>query len=134
MFRTMLKSKIHRATVTDANVDYVGSITIDEDLMKAADLLEHERVQVVDVDNGVRLETYAIPGPAGSGTVCLNGAAARLVERGDRVIVMSYAQVSDAEARAMRPTVVFVDHDNKILHIGTSPTDLGADAAAFDNR
>ncbi len=125
MLRTMLKSKIHRATVTDANVDYVGSITIDEDLMKAADLLEYERVQVVDVDNGARLETYAIPGPPGSGVICLNGAAARLVEPGDRVIVMSYAQMSDAEARGMKPTVVFVDERNRITHIGTSVTELG---------
>ncbi|MHB8513078.1 MAG: aspartate 1-decarboxylase [Actinomycetota bacterium] len=126
MFRSMLKSKIHRATVTDANVDYVGSITIDEDLLQAADLLEYERVQVVDVDNGARLETYAIPGPRGSGAICLNGAAARLVQPGDRVIIMSYAQVSEAEARSMKPTVVFVDERNRITHIGTSVTELGA--------
>ena len=125
MFRTMLKSKIHRATVTGANVDYVGSITIDEDLLRAADLFEYERVQVVDVDNGARLETYAIPGPAGSGVVCLNGAAARLVQPGDKVIVMSYAQVTEVEARAMKPTVVFVDEQNRITHLGTSVTELG---------
>lgn len=125
MFRTMLKSKIHRATVTDANVEYVGSITIDIDLMHAADLLEYERVQVVDVDNGARLETYAIPGPAGGGDICLNGAAARLVQPGDKVIIMSYAQVTEAEARSMKPTVVFVDEINRITHLGTSVTELG---------
>ncbi|HVL32448.1 MAG TPA: aspartate 1-decarboxylase, partial [Actinomycetota bacterium] len=92
MFRTMMKSKIHRATVTEANVDYVGSVTIDADLMKAADILPHEKVQIADVTNGARLETYAIQGPAGSGVVCLNGAAARLVAPGDLVIVISYAQ------------------------------------------
>src|SRR5688572_31240687 len=88
MFRIMMKSKIHRATVTEANVDYVGSITIDSDLMKAADLLPHEKVQVADIDNGARLETYVIEGPAGSGVVCLNGAAARLVNEGDKVIII----------------------------------------------
>src|SRR5438093_11303765 len=102
MFRTMLKSKIHRATVTDANVDYVGSITLDADLMKASDILPYEKVHVVDVDNGARLETYAIEGPPGSGAVEMNGAAARLVHTGDRIIVMSYAQLSDEEARRIR--------------------------------
>lgn len=125
MFRTMLKSKIHRATVTDANVDYVGSITVDEDLLKAADILEYEKVQVVDVDNGARLETYAIPGPASKGDICLNGAAARLVAPGDKVIIMSYAQVTEQEARGMKPTVVFVDELNTITHMGTSVTELG---------
>ncbi|HVL90570.1 MAG TPA: aspartate 1-decarboxylase [Actinomycetota bacterium] len=132
MFRTMLKSKIHRATVTEANVNYVGSITVDEDLMKAADMLEYERVQVVDVDNGARLETYVIPGPAGSGVICLNGAAARLVTPGDKVIIMSYAMLADAEARNMKPTVVFVDEANRITHMGTSVTELGIDVSAFD--
>src|SRR5688572_4858436 len=98
MDRTMLKSKIHRATVTDANIDYVGSITLDTDLMKAADILPYEKVHVVDVDNGARLETYAIEGPAGSGVVEMNGAAARLIHAGEKIIVMSYAQLSDAEA------------------------------------
>jgi aspartate 1-decarboxylase len=113
MRRTMMKSKIHRATVTEANLDYVGSITIDRDLMDAADLLVNEKVQVVDNDNGARLETYVIEGPRGSGVVCLNGAAARLVHPGDTVIIISYADLDDAEARAWVPTVVFVDADNR---------------------
>lgn len=132
MFRTMLKSKIHRATVTEADVNYVGSITVDEDLMKAADMIEYERVQVVDVDNGARLETYVIPGPAGSGVICLNGAAARLVMPGDKVIIMSYAMLEDSQARDMHPTVVFVDAGNRITHMGTSVTELGLDVSAFD--
>ena len=102
MQRTMLKSKIHRATVTDANLDYIGSITIDTDLMKAADILPYEKVHVVDVDNGARLETYAIEGVAGSGAIEINGAAARLVAKGDRVIIMSYAQVDERN----RPTSI----------------------------
>ena len=113
MQRTMLKSKIHRATVTDANVDYIGSITIDTDLMKAADILPYEKVHVVDVDNGARLETYAIEGVEGSGAIEINGAAARLVAKGDRVIIMSYAQVDETEARKLRPTVVLVDERNR---------------------
>lgn len=112
MQRTMLKSKIHRATVTEANVDYVGSITIDSDLMMAADILPYEKVHVVDIDNGARLETYAIEGAAGSGAIEMNGAAARLVHKGDRIIIMSYAQIDDAEARKLRPTVVLVDEQN----------------------
>ncbi|HBS47357.1 MAG TPA: aspartate 1-decarboxylase, partial [Paenibacillus sp.] len=91
MFRHMMKSKIHRATVTEANLNYVGSITIDENLMEAADILENEKVQIVDNNNGSRLETYVIPGPRGSGVICLNGAAARLVQPGDTVIIISYA-------------------------------------------
>src|SRR5438093_10052428 len=122
MFRTMLKSKIHRATVVQADVDYVGSITIDSDLMKAADLYPYEKVHVVDVDNGARLETYAIEGEAGSGVVCINGAAARLVSKGDRVIIMSYAHVSEEEARALRPTVVLVDERNRPTSIGAGMT------------
>ncbi|MEX2503796.1 MAG: aspartate 1-decarboxylase [Egicoccus sp.] len=113
MRRIMMKSKIHRATVTEANLDYVGSITIDRDLMDAADLLPNEKVQVVDNDNGARLETYVIEGPRGSGTMCLNGAAARLVHPGDTIIVISYAELEDAEARRWEPTVVFVDADNR---------------------
>ena len=113
MQRTMLKSKIHRATVTDANVDYVGSITIDSDLMKAADILPYEKVHVVDIDNGARLETYAIEGPSGSGAIEMNGAAARLVAKGDLIIIMSYAQVDEAESRKLRPTVVLVDERNR---------------------
>jgi aspartate 1-decarboxylase len=120
MLRTMMKSKIHRATVTEADINYVGSITIDSDLMKAADLLEYEMVHVVDVDNGARLETYVIAGAPGSGTICLNGAAARLVQVGDKVIVISYAQVTEEEARSMQPTIVFVGEGNRIAGIGAS--------------
>ncbi|WP_150273592.1 aspartate 1-decarboxylase [Paenibacillus tepidiphilus] len=113
MFRHMMKSKIHRATVTEANLNYVGSITIDEDLMEAADLLENEKVQIVDNNNGSRLETYVIPGPRGSGVICLNGAAARLVQPGDTVIIISYAMLSSEELAGHKPTVVFVDEGNK---------------------
>ncbi|MDQ0192950.1 aspartate 1-decarboxylase [Paenibacillus wynnii] len=115
MFRHMMKSKIHRATVTEANLNYVGSITIDEDLMEAADLLENEKVQIVDNNNGSRLETYVIPGPRGSGVICLNGAAARLVHPGDTVIIISYAMLSQEELSTHKPTVVFVDDNNKLL-------------------
>ncbi|WP_379162444.1 aspartate 1-decarboxylase [Paenibacillus sp. sgz5001063] len=113
MFRHMMKSKIHRATVTEANLNYVGSITIDENLMEAADLLENEKVQIVDNNNGSRLETYVIPGPRGSGVICLNGAAARLVQPGDTVIIISYGMLSAEELATHKPTVVFVDADNK---------------------
>lgn len=112
MYRTMMKSKIHRATVTEANLNYIGSITIDEDLMETADLLENEKVQIVNNNNGARLETYVIPGPRGSGVICLNGAAARLVQPGDNVIIISYAQMSAEELRSHKPTVVFVDENN----------------------
>jgi aspartate 1-decarboxylase len=113
MQRTMLKSKIHRATVTEANVDYIGSITIDSDLMKAADILPYEKVHVVDVDNGARLETYAIEGEPGCGQIEMNGAAALLIHKGHKVIIMSYAQIDDVEARRLRPTVVLVDERNR---------------------
>lgn len=113
MFRHMMKSKIHRATVTEANLNYVGSITIDENLMEAADLLENEKVQIVDNNNGSRLETYVIPGPRGGGVICLNGAAARLVQPGDIVIIISYAMLSSEELAEHKPTVVFVDADNQ---------------------
>ncbi|WP_339319892.1 aspartate 1-decarboxylase [Paenibacillus sp. FSL R10-2734] len=113
MFRHMMKSKIHRATVTEANLNYVGSITIDENLMEAADILENEKVQIVDNNNGSRLETYVIPGPRGSGVICLNGAAARLVHPGDTVIIISYAMLSSEELKSHKPTVVFVDENNK---------------------
>jgi aspartate 1-decarboxylase len=113
MFRTLMKSKLHRATVTDADLHYMGSITLDRDLMDAADLLDHERVQVVDIDNGARLETYVIAGQRGGGEVCLNGAAARLVQPGDKVIVISYASLSEAEAREHNPTVVYCDEFNR---------------------
>lgn len=112
MQRTMMKSKIHRAVVTDANLNYVGSITIDSDLMAAADLLEYEHVHVVDIDNGARFETYVIEGPAGSGTICLNGAAARLVQPGDKVIVISYGVFDEAELEDHSPKVVLVDNRN----------------------
>jgi aspartate 1-decarboxylase len=118
MRRIMMKSKIHRATVTQANLDYVGSITIDRDLMEAADLLPNERVQIVDNDNGNRLETYVIEGEPGSGVIGLNGAAARLVYPGDTIIIISYAEMEDAEARSYEPTVVFVDADNRIERFG----------------
>jgi aspartate 1-decarboxylase len=115
-----MKSKIHRARVTAADLHYVGSITIDEDLMAAADLLPNEKVQVVDINNGARLETYVIPGAPGSGDLCLNGAAARLVQPGDLVIVVSYADLDDAEARVFEPTVVMVDEHNRITELTTT--------------
>ena len=121
MFRTLMKSKLHRGTVTAANLHYVGSITIDEDLMDAADLLPNEKVQVVDVDNGARLETYVIPGERGSGDLCLNGAAARLVQPGDKVIVISYAMYTEAEARTHLPTVVLLDEANHPETIPAEP-------------
>jgi aspartate 1-decarboxylase len=114
MLRTLCKSKIHRATVTGADLNYVGSITIDPVLMEAADLLEYEQVQVVNVNNGARFETYVIPGVPGAGEICLNGAAARLVHPGDRVIVISYAQYDAAEMEQYRPAFVFVDEHNRI--------------------
>jgi aspartate 1-decarboxylase len=124
MFRTMLKSKLHRATVTQADLHYVGSVTIDEDLMDAADLLPGEQVAIVDVTNGARLETYVIAGRRGSGVIGINGAAARLVHEGDLVIVISYCTVTDAEARTLRPRVVFVDADNHITGTGSDPADV----------
>lgn len=111
---TLLKSKIHRATVTEADLNYMGSITIDQALMEAAGILPNERVQVVDTDNGKRLETYVIPGERASGVICLNGAAARCVQPGDKVIIMAYALMDEAEAKTHRPVVVFVDEENKI--------------------
>ena len=117
MTYTMLKGKIHRATVKQAEVDYIGSITIDSELMEAAGILEYEKVQVADVNNGKRLETYVIAGEPGSGMICLNGAAAHYVEVGDKVIIMCYAQVDEREAAQMKPRVVFVDDDNKASRI-----------------
>ena len=122
MLRTMLKSKIHRATVTQADLHYVGSIAIDRTLMEAADLLEGEQVSIADITNGARLETYVIPAPAGSGIIGINGAAAHLVREGDLVIIMGYAMVEDEEARALKPSVVHVDAANRIVA-------RGADAA-----
>ncbi len=123
MLRTMFKSKIHRATVTQADLHYVGSITIDADLLDAADLLSGEQVHVVDIDNGARLETYVIAGPRGSGVIGMNGAAARLVQPGDLVIIMSYAAMTDAEARAFEPKVVHVDRGNRIIAVGSDPAE-----------
>ena len=114
MLRTMMKSKIHRATVTEANLNYVGSITIDRDLMDAADILENEKVQIVNNNNGARFETYVIEGERGSGVICVNGAAARLVQPGDIVIIISYAMFEDEEAKHHKPKVVMVDNKNKI--------------------
>jgi aspartate 1-decarboxylase len=121
MYRTMFKSKIHRATVTQADLHYVGSITIDADLMDAADLLPGEQVAVVDVTNGARLETYVIEGQRGSGVIGINGAAAHLVHTGDLVIIISYATMPDAEAKAFLPTVVHVDSANRVDHLGDDP-------------
>lgn len=113
----MLKSKIHRATVTQAELNYVGSITIDEELMEAAGIREYEKVQIADVDNGARFETYVIAGDRGKGTICLNGAAARMVSTGDKVIIMCYARMTPEEARENPPKVVFVDEKNRITSV-----------------
>ena len=117
MLTQVLKGKIHRATVTQAELDYVGSITIDEALMEASGIREYERVQVVDVNNGQRLETYVITGERNSGIICLNGAAARLVQLGDKVIIMAYAWLDEKEMETYAPKVVFVDHKNKMVEI-----------------
>ena len=117
MWLTMFKAKIHGATVTEANLNYIGSITIDAELLEAAGILPHEKVQVVNNNNGARLETYVIKGERGSGTICLNGAAARLVQPGDKVIIISYCHLTPEEAAVHQPTVVFVDHHNRILEI-----------------
>ncbi|MFE9309086.1 aspartate 1-decarboxylase [Streptomyces sp. NPDC006706] len=123
MLRTMFKSKIHRATVTQADLHYVGSVTIDADLLDAADLLPGELVHIVDVTNGARLETYVIEGERGSGVVGINGAAAHLVHPGDLVIIISYAQVTDAEARVLQPRVVHVDADNRMVALGADASE-----------
>lgn len=113
--RTMLKSKIHQALVTETNIDYEGSVTIDTALMEEADLLPYEQVQVLDLNNGARFETYAIPGERGSGVICINGAAARLVSKGDKVIILSYSNVPEQEARNLSPKLVYVDSNNAII-------------------
>ena len=112
---TLLKAKIHRATVTQADLDYVGSITIDSDLLAESDIMEYEMVAIADIDNGSRFETYAIAGEAGSGIICLNGAAAKCVNVGDKVIIMAYARMTPEEAKTHKPTVLFVDDENKIV-------------------
>ena len=123
MLRTMMTSKIHRATVTQADLHYVGSVTVDEDLLEAADLLPGELVHIVDVTNGARLETYTIAGERGSGVLGINGAAAHLVHPGDVVILIAYGQMETAEAKAFRPSVVFVDQDNRITGTGSDPAE-----------
>ena len=127
MQRTMFKSKIHRATVTQADLHYVGSVTIDQDLLDASDILPGELVSIVDVTNGARLETYTIAGERGSGVVGINGAAAHLVHPGDLVIIISYAQMEDAQARAYAPAVVHVDEHNRMIHLGYDPAVAVAD-------
>ena len=119
MRRRMMKSKIHRATVTDANLNYVGSITIDPLLMAEADILEHEQVAVVDIDNGARFETYTILGEPGSGEICLNGAAARLVHPGDKIIIITYADYEQAELEGYAPVVLHVDDRNRAITVGS---------------
>jgi len=121
--RIMMKSKIHRATVTQADLHYVGSVTIDADLLDAAELLEGEQVAIVDNTNGARIETYVIPGPRGTGVIGINGAAAHLIHPGDMVIIMSYALMDEAEARAMKPRVVHVDEQNRVVKIGNDPAE-----------
>ena len=127
MLRTVCKSKLHRATVTEANVNYTGSITLDAQLMKAADLVPYEQVHVVDVDNGARIVTYCIEGPAGSGTVCVNGAAARLILAGHKVIIISYAQVTSEELDTLAPKVVLLDANNRIEEVTNAEYRLSED-------
>ncbi len=124
MLRTMLKSKIHRATVTQADLHYVGSVTVDEELMDAADLLPGEQVTIVDVTNGARLETYVIPGERGSGVIGINGAAAHLVHPGDLVILMGYGQMDDALARTYQPRIVHVNAANRVIELGSDPAEV----------
>src|SRR5258707_11528882 len=114
MRRFMMKSKLHRATVTETNVDYEGSLTIDADLLEAADILPHEQIHVWDVTNGARLVTYALPGERGSGAMCVNGAGAHLIKTGDTIIIATYAELEDAEARLHQPLVAFLDGENRI--------------------
>ncbi|RZT22591.1 aspartate 1-decarboxylase [Fictibacillus sp. BK138] len=122
MFRTLMKAKIHRATVTESNLNYVGSITIDEDILDAVDMIPNEKVQIVNNNNGARFETYIIPGKRGSGVMCLNGAAARLVQEGDTIIVISYAMYDEAEAKIHHPKVAIMDKNNMIQEmLGVEP-------------
>ncbi len=130
MMRIMMKSKIHRATVTQADLHYVGSVTLDSALMEAADLLEGEQVAIVDITNGARLETYVIPGPRGSGVLGINGAAAHLVHPGDLVIIVCYEGIDDAQLPAHRPHIVHVDRDNRILDLARGDAELTQSIAA----
>jgi aspartate 1-decarboxylase len=123
MMRVMMKSKIHRATITQADLHYVGSVTLDRALMEAADLLEGEQVAIVDVTNGARIETYVIAGERGSRVIGINGAAAHLIHAGDLVIIISYALLTDAEARELRPHIVHVDEKNQIVKLGNDPAE-----------
>ena len=127
MLLTLCKSKIHRATVTEANLHYIGSITIDEELVEKAGLAPYERVQVLNLNNASRLETYVIVGERGSGVICLNGPAAHYVKSGDLVIIIAYAQMTPEEAQSWRPTVVFVDRENRITGISREETPLTAE-------
>ena len=124
MRRTMFKSKIHRGRVTGSDLNYVGSITVDADLLDAADILEHELVHVLDIDNGARFETYTIAGERGSGDMCINGAAARLVHTGDKIIVVSYAEYDAEELKTYEPRVVHVDEDNRIVTVDDAVAEL----------
>ncbi|MBJ8340215.1 MULTISPECIES: aspartate 1-decarboxylase [Antrihabitans] len=134
MFRTMMKSKIHRATVTHADLHYVGSVTVDRDLMEAADLLEGEQVCIVDITNGARLETYVITGEAGSGVIGINGAAAHLVAPGDLVILIAYGTMNEQEVRDYKPRVVFVDEANKPVELGSDPAHAPAGSGLITPR
>ncbi|MED5802620.1 aspartate 1-decarboxylase [Gordonia sp. Z-3] len=134
MFRTMMKSKIHRARVTQADLHYVGSVTIDQDLLDAADLLEGEQVTIVDIDNGARLETYVIAGERGSGVIGINGAAAHLVHPDDLVIIIAYGIVNEQELREYSPSVVFVDDRNRVLEAGDDPARVPAGSGLRDPR
>ena len=127
MFLTMFKSKIHRATVTEANLNYMGSITVDLTLLEAANILPHEKVQIVNNNNGSRFETYTIAGPRDSGVICLNGAAARMVQPGDTVIIIAYAMLDAEEAKSFQPTVVFLDENNRVEQVtnGENHGDIG---------
>ncbi|OKL54189.1 aspartate 1-decarboxylase [Bowdeniella nasicola] len=125
--RTMMTSKIHRATITGADLHYVGSITVDQDLLDAADLLPGQQVDVVDVTNGARLTTYVIPGERGSGQICINGAAAHLVHEGDIVILIAYSQLDDESAHSYEPHVVFVDEHNRVIDVDADPGQVPAD-------
>lgn len=134
MFRTMLKSKIHRATVTQADLHYVGSVTVDADLLDAADLIEGEKVTIVDINNGARLETYVITGERGTGVIGINGAAAHLIHPGDLVILIAYGVMSDAEARDYKPSIVFVDELNRPVELGADPAHAPAGSGLSSPR